>query len=129
MDTFEKDIFGEVPCSEFIAQFKGVLDREDKEEGEKAVVDANRYFATIEDIFKEIAFEIQSRHIKDFGSFLKGNLFTSEEKGMLDDDTKIVGTTWKKLKDPDNGGAMKHNYQEQPWFKPFKKIKRGDVEK
>ena len=25
MDTFEKDIFGEVPCSEFIAQFKGVL--------------------------------------------------------------------------------------------------------
>ena len=70
MDTFEKDIFGEVPCSEFIAQFKGVL--RDGEE-EKQIVEANRYFSETEDIFKEVAFEIQDRKMKDFGSFLKGN--------------------------------------------------------
>ena len=58
MDTFEKDIFGEVPCSEFIAQFKGVLlDREGEEkemEGKKSVVEAARYCSSIEEIFKKV---------------------------------------------------------------------------
>ena len=62
MDTFEKDIFGEVPCSDFIAQFKGVLrDELEPTEEKKIIVEANRYFSATEDIFREISFEIQDR--------------------------------------------------------------------
>ena len=81
MDTFEKDVFGEIPCSEFIAQFKGVLiDLEEGKKGEEqtAIVEAARYFSSIEDIFKEIGFEIGDRKLADFGSFLKGNDFNNE---------------------------------------------------
>ena len=82
MDTFEKDVFGEVPCSEFIAQFKGILvDLEETlkaDEQGKPLVEAARYFSSIEDIFKEIGDEIVVRKLKDFGSFLKGNDFNND---------------------------------------------------
>ena len=72
MDTFEKDVYGEVPCNDFIAQFKGLL-TDVPGAARRPVVQASRYFSNPSDMLHEIALEIQDRQIKDFGSFLKGN--------------------------------------------------------
>ena len=78
IETFDKDIFGEILVSDFIAQFKGVL--RDGEANTEAV-EAKQNFKDVQEVLKEIANEIQRENLKDFGTFLKGNDFNND--GMI----------------------------------------------
>ena len=55
MDTFDKDIYGEIPISDFIAQFRGMsIDGAVR----RHVVQASRYFQDPEAVLDKIAAEI-----------------------------------------------------------------------
>ena len=77
MDTFDKDLFGEIPAIDLIQAFNtahvGMFDDEEAEKEEEPTVNAKRYFITIEEILNEICAEIDDRNMTDFGTLLKGN--------------------------------------------------------
>jgi len=85
LDTFERNMFGEVAAGDLINAIK-TAHTGDTDEAEKVleenqpVVECNRYFAGALDVMKEVCTEIDDRNLADFGSFLKGNDLFHEGK-------------------------------------------------
>ena len=85
LETFDKNMYGEVATSEFISCFYkahiGIFEDEEQEnKDEGAPVQAKRYFLNSEEVIREICADINDRNLKDFGTFLKGNDLFHEGK-------------------------------------------------
>ena len=76
MDTFDKNLFGEIPAADLINAFNnahiGMFEEEGAAEDEP-LVKAKRYFVTPQEIIEDICAEIDDRNMTDFGTLLKGN--------------------------------------------------------
>ena len=83
MDTFDKNLFGEIPAVDLINAFNnahiGMFEDEEAVEDEP-LVNAKRYFVTPQEIILEMCSEIEDRNMTDFGSLLKGNDLFNEGK-------------------------------------------------
>ena len=83
MDTFDKNLYGEIPAVDLINAFNnahiGMFEDETAVE-EEPLVNAKRYFRSEPEIILEMCAEIEDRNMTDFGSLLKGNDLFKEGK-------------------------------------------------
>ena len=83
MDTFDKNLFGEIPAIDLINAFNnahiGMFEDEADVEDEP-LVNAKRYFVNSWEIVEEMGAEIDDRNMTDFGTLLKGNDLFNEGK-------------------------------------------------